>query len=230
MSASKTVEVPVQRLFESFSDENLRERWLPGAALRLRTETPHKSARYDWEDGSTRVNVGFVRVSAKKSRVALAHERLPDPDTAAEMKSWWRERMATLKAILEETTASEGRAGGADKHLRRIIDRLPEAEAVPQAGHLSLEVRKKRFGWFLVDHHGDGRLAINCKAEPDERARLLRIVPEHAHIPKYVGHHGWVGLWVDTDDVDWELVEEAVTAAYCMTAPKTLRKRGGFDV
>ena len=77
-----------------------------------------------------------------------------DPDTAAEMKSWWRERMSTLKAILEGSTASEGCAGAADKHLRRIIDRLPEAEAVPQAGHLSLEVRKKRFGWFLVDHHG----------------------------------------------------------------------------
>lgn len=101
VSASKTIAVPVERLFEAFDDEALRERWLPGADLRLRTATPHRSARYDWEDGSTRVNVGFTELAQSKSQVAIAHERLPDADTAEEMKAWWRERVAALKTLLE---------------------------------------------------------------------------------------------------------------------------------
>ena len=101
VSASKTVAVPVERLFEAFEDEALRERWLPGADLRVRTATAPRTARYDWEDGSTRVNVGFEEMGEAKSRVAISHERLPDADAAGEMKTWWRERLAALKPLLE---------------------------------------------------------------------------------------------------------------------------------
>jgi len=101
VSASRTVAVPVERLFEVFADEALRERWLPGAELRVRTATPTRSARYDWEDGSTRVIVGFEHLGEAKSRVALSHERLPDADAADEMKAWWRERLTELKEQLE---------------------------------------------------------------------------------------------------------------------------------
>jgi len=99
--ASRTIAVPVERLFEAFTDDGLRERWLPGAELRVRTATAPRTARYDWEDGSTRVIVGFEDAGPSKSRVALSHERLPDADTADEMKSWWRERLTELKSRLE---------------------------------------------------------------------------------------------------------------------------------
>ena len=100
-SASKTIAVPVQRLFEAFGDEALRERWLPAGSLRPRTARAAKSARFDWEDGSTRVIVGFEDMGEAKSRVGLSHERLPDADAADEMKAWWRERLAALKSQLE---------------------------------------------------------------------------------------------------------------------------------
>ena len=101
ITASRTIAVPVERLFAGFDDPSLRERWLPGADLRTRTATAPRSARYDWEDGSTRVIVGFEDLGESKSRVALSHERLPDAETAEEMKSWWRERLTELKAQLE---------------------------------------------------------------------------------------------------------------------------------
>jgi hypothetical protein len=101
VGASRTVAVPVERLFEAFEDETLRERWLPGAELRVRTATFPRTARYDWEDGSTRVIVGFDDVGEAKSRVALSHERLPDAEAADEMKAWWRERLTALKSQLE---------------------------------------------------------------------------------------------------------------------------------
>ena len=101
VSASKTVAVPVERLFEAFEDEAVRERWLPGAEMRLRTATAPRSARYDWEDGSTRLSVGFTKLAEVKSKVDIQHERLPDADAADEMKAWWRERVAALKRLLE---------------------------------------------------------------------------------------------------------------------------------
>jgi hypothetical protein len=101
VGASRTIAVPVERLFEAFTDEPLRERWLPGADLRVRTATAPRTARYDWEDGSTRVILGFEPAGDAKSRVALSHERLPDADTAEEMKAWWRERLTELKTRLE---------------------------------------------------------------------------------------------------------------------------------
>ena len=101
IGASKTIAVPVARLFDAFEEPSLRERWLPGADMRVRTATAPKSARYDWEDGSTRLIVGFEDAGDSKSRVALSHERLPDADTAEEMKTWWRERLVALKSELE---------------------------------------------------------------------------------------------------------------------------------
>jgi len=101
VTATRTIAVPVERLFEVFDDAALRKRMLPGADLRTRTATAPRSARYDWEDGSTRVIVAFDDLGESKSRVALSHERLPDSETAEEMKSWWRERLTALKAQLE---------------------------------------------------------------------------------------------------------------------------------
>ena len=82
ITASRTIAVQVERLFDTFEDPRLRERWLPGADLRTRTATAPRSARYDWEDGSTRVIVGFEDLGESKSRVSLSHERLPDAETA----------------------------------------------------------------------------------------------------------------------------------------------------
>jgi uncharacterized protein YndB with AHSA1/START domain len=101
VSASKTVNVPVERLFEAWSDPELRAPWLGDHELHERTSTPPKTARYDWMDGSTRVIVGFEAIAESKSRVAVSHERLPDEDEAARLKAFWRERLAELKAQLE---------------------------------------------------------------------------------------------------------------------------------
>ena len=103
VTASKTVGVPVERLFDSFLDESLRGSWLPDDRLRERTATRPRSARFDWGDGETRVNVGFEAKGADKSTVALSHERLPGAADAQRMKAFWRERVAVLKEVLERT-------------------------------------------------------------------------------------------------------------------------------
>jgi uncharacterized protein YndB with AHSA1/START domain len=101
VTASKTVDVPIDRLYDAFVDERVRRRWLPEAELRERTATRPRSARYDWGDDGTRVVVGFESKTNGKSLVSLAHEKLPDAEQAERMKAYWRERVANLKEVLE---------------------------------------------------------------------------------------------------------------------------------
>jgi hypothetical protein len=101
ISASRTVAVPVERLFAAFGDAELRRRWLPGAVLRERTSQPGRSVRFDWEGGSTRLVVGVEASGEAKSRVAMNHERLPDAGAAERAKAFWGERLDALKAVLE---------------------------------------------------------------------------------------------------------------------------------
>jgi hypothetical protein len=109
--------------------------------------------------------------------------------------------------------------------IAETLSGLPEAEAVDTGDHMSLEVRKRRFGWFMVDHHGDGRVAINCKVPALVAAQLQAGVPALYHIPKYVGQKGWIGLWLDVADVDWSQVELCLEQAYLERAPKALVKK-----
>jgi uncharacterized protein YndB with AHSA1/START domain len=101
VTVSRTVAVPVDRLFDAFSDPEQRQRWLPGATLRERTATRPRSARFDWEDGETRVTVAFDAKDEARSTAALAHARLPDAEQAERMRAFWRERFAALKSELE---------------------------------------------------------------------------------------------------------------------------------
>ncbi len=101
VTASKTVAVPVERLFAAVVDPAERERWLPDGELRARTTLPPRSARFDWGDGSSRVHVSIAAKGEAKSTAVLSHERLPDAAEADRMKAYWRERVATLKEVLE---------------------------------------------------------------------------------------------------------------------------------
>ncbi|MFC4021578.1 DUF4287 domain-containing protein [Micromonospora sp. GCM10011542] len=100
-SGSRTVAVPAPRLFEAFADEAIRARWLPDAQVRLRTATAPRSYRADWAGGPSRIVVGFDAVGESKSRVSVLHEKLGGAEQAAELKAYWRERLAALKAFLE---------------------------------------------------------------------------------------------------------------------------------
>jgi predicted DNA-binding protein (MmcQ/YjbR family) len=106
-----------------------------------------------------------------------------------------------------------------------IVRELPEARAVPHGTHLSLKVRKRRFGWFLCDHHGDGRVAVNFKSSTPGLESLSNAHSHHFQVPKYLAHRAWAGLWLDLPDVPWSAVRAALADAWRMTAPKTLVAR-----
>ena len=101
ITSSKTIGVPVEALYDAFVDAAVRARWLPVDGIRVRTATPHRTARFDWKGGAERLAIGFTAKGDAQSTVAIEHSRLPDEAAAALEKSLWRERLAELKRLLE---------------------------------------------------------------------------------------------------------------------------------
>ena len=101
VSATKTVAVPVERLYEAFVNASKRKRWLPDGELRKRKATKPTSAHFDWGDDGTRLHVTFASKDATKSTATLSHERLADAQERERMKAFWRDRVNTLKQELE---------------------------------------------------------------------------------------------------------------------------------
>jgi hypothetical protein len=101
VSASKTVDVPVEALFEALHDEEMREQWLGEFEFNVRTARPGKSMTAEWEDTSTRLSLGFYSKGDGRSQIALAHEKIADPQQADELKAFWRDRLGVLKKLLE---------------------------------------------------------------------------------------------------------------------------------
>jgi hypothetical protein len=99
-TATKTVAVPVEQLFDAFLDDATRARWLPAEGMRLRTATPHRSARFDWAGGQ-RLAIGFESKGDAKSTVSIEHMKLPDGAAVEREKPLWRDRLAELKRLLE---------------------------------------------------------------------------------------------------------------------------------
>lgn len=105
-----------------------------------------------------------------------------------------------------------------------IAAALPDAEASGKQ-HVTFRVRKKTFAYFLVDHHGDGRIALACKAAAGEQEELVAADPDRFYIPAYVGPRGWIALDLEATEIDWSEVEELLKQAYRLTAPKTLARQ-----
>jgi uncharacterized protein YndB with AHSA1/START domain len=100
VNANRTIGVPVDRLSEAFTDEGLRSAWLGDAPIEAGTLRPGKSASFAWREPPSRVTVNLYPRGDGKSQAQLQHLRLPDSESAARFKAYWRERFDALAGLL----------------------------------------------------------------------------------------------------------------------------------
>ena len=103
--------------------------------------------------------------------------------------------------------------------LRKIVAAWPMTEERISHGSPTFWGGKKTFASFHDNHHGDGRIAIWCKADFDLQADLVESQPEIFFVPPYVGPSGWVGIRVDRK-VSWKTVAGVLEQGYRSVAPK----------
>ncbi len=105
--------------------------------------------------------------------------------------------------------------------LRALCLALPETTERLSHGEPTWFVRDKKTFVSYADHHHDDRLAFWCAAPPGVQEALVSQRPEQFFRPPYVGHRGWLGVWLDVP-VDWDEIGELVEDAFRMVAPKRL--------
>lgn len=105
--------------------------------------------------------------------------------------------------------------------LRRLCMALPEVNERLSHGAPTWFVRdKKTFATYVGHHHG-GRLAFWCAAPEGAQEMLVGSDPGSFFRPPYVGHRGWLGVYLDVA-ADWDQIADLVTEAYRVVAPKKL--------
>lgn len=116
-------------------------------------------------------------------------------------------------------------AGWTEADLERVRDRLvklvaglPGVVVEDSFGHTGFLLGRQRIAWLLVDHHGDGRLALCVKAPPGEMEALVGADPTRYFRPAYVAE--WVGVLMYGVQPDWTEVGALLEQAWRMRAGK----------
>jgi YjbR len=136
-------------------------------------------------------------------------------------------RYIGARAASLATPVSLTGAGGQDPR-QRVLAICSALREVTASGdhHVAFTVRGRRFAYYLDDHHGDGRLALNCKVPPSDLEALVSLDFRRYFVPAYLGARGCVGMRPDLEDVDWDEVAHFLAVAYRLVAPKRLISSG----
>ena len=105
--------------------------------------------------------------------------------------------------------------------LRKLCLALPEATERLSHGEPTWFVRGKKTFVMYADHHHDDRVAFVCAAPDGAQELLVGAHPDRFFRPPYVGHRGWLGVWLDVP-VDWDQIADLVADAYRTVAPRRL--------
>lgn len=105
--------------------------------------------------------------------------------------------------------------------LRSLCLGLPETTERLSHGEPTWFVRGKTTFVTYADHHHDDRLAFWCAAPEGVQQSLVETHTDRFFVPRYVGHRGWLGVYLDIP-ADWDEIADIVEEAYRTVAPKRL--------
>ena len=102
-SSSKTVNVPVARLFDAWHNPTRRAAWLGNGSdeIVVRKATKPKSLRITWHDGRTNVDVNLFPKGDGRSYVSVEHSKLDDAKDVRKAKQFWSQALEKMKAAVE---------------------------------------------------------------------------------------------------------------------------------
>ncbi len=101
ISGSKTVNVPVSKLFSLWIDDELRTKWLGKQKIEIRKTTKNKSLRISWLKDDTNIEVNFYSKGKGKSQVMLEHNKIKNEALAAKQKDFWKKKLEKLIIVFE---------------------------------------------------------------------------------------------------------------------------------
>jgi hypothetical protein len=110
---------------------------------------------------------------------------------------------------------------GIQRAVRDVCLWLPETEEFLSHGSPNFRVRGKTFATYVVNHHGDGRVALWLNAAPGAQESWVGADPDRFFVPPYVGGRGWLGVRLDKG-LSWKHIAVLVRESYEKVAPPVL--------
>ena len=101
ISVSRTVNVPLAKLYKSFATEKARTAWLGENGMSVRKATTNKSMRVTWIDQKTSLEINFYPKAADKSQVVVQHSKLANASAASKMKTYWTKALDRMCETIE---------------------------------------------------------------------------------------------------------------------------------
>ncbi|MCV0393907.1 MAG: MmcQ/YjbR family DNA-binding protein [Rhizobiaceae bacterium] len=106
------------------------------------------------------------------------------------------------------------------QRVRQICLGLPEAVEKEAWGDPTFRVKERI---FAMVKRGDGRISVWMKAPDGSQEMLTAAAPERFFRPPYVGHKGWIGMWLDNGP-DWDEAARRIATSYALIAPRRLAR------
>jgi len=125
--------------------------------------------------------------------------------------------------------ASTNMAKDINQAVREVCLSFPEVEEVISHGSPDFRVKGKTFATYVINHHGDGRIALWLNSPDGAQRHYVREEPKHFFVPPYVGPRGWLGVNLDKG-ISWKTVAALVREAYEKVAPPALTKTLGKTI
>jgi len=116
----------------------------------------------------------------------------------------------------------EDHDGAGVARVRSLCLALPGTEERTSHGEPCWFAGAKKMFVMAAQHHHDDRVAFWAAAPEGVQGALVAADPARYFRPPYVGTRGWVGVYLDIEDVDWARVEGIVDDAWRQVAPKRL--------
>lgn len=108
--------------------------------------------------------------------------------------------------------------------VREICLSFPQTEEVMSHGSADFRITGgKTFATYVINHHGDGHLALWLRSPPGAQSLNVDGEPDYFYVPPYVGPKGWLGVDLDKG-LSWYRVADLVREAYVEVAPKSLTR------
>lgn len=101
-NASKTLPIPLNRLWKLWADDDLRAQWLDPDLLTVSSASENRTFNARMNTDDSRISINFSAVGEGKSKFGLQNTRLANGEMIAERKAFWKAAIERLVEVADK--------------------------------------------------------------------------------------------------------------------------------
>jgi hypothetical protein len=99
VSASKTIDLPLSKLFAAVANDAMRNKWFPWLVFEPSSQTKDKYFRGPWRDGA-RLEISFYAKGAGKSQINVQINKMAKKSDVEKERAAWKKALEKLEQLV----------------------------------------------------------------------------------------------------------------------------------